>query len=122
MKKVAQVRKVTKATKVKRVIKAIRDFLEHSEIRDPEVIRVYEVNKVKEAKKVIWDTAVLLVIKAQLESRVVRASPVRLDYRVIKVIKGTKERPVPWVTRAIKERWGCRERLESQVMQVCQEK
>jgi hypothetical protein len=91
-------------------------------IRDPEEIKVFAENRVKEAKKAIWVIADLLEIKEQLESPEVKVSLVRLDYRVIRVIRGTKERLDPWVTRAIKERWECKERLESPVMQVCQEK
>jgi hypothetical protein len=122
VKKAALVRRVIKVIRVKRGIKETKDFLEHRVTRDPEVIRVFAENRVKEAKKVIWVIADLLEIKAQLESPEVKVSLVRLDYRATKVIRGTKERLVLWATRAIKERWECKERLESQVIQVAQEK
>ena len=113
------VKKVKKVAQVRRVIK---DCLEHRVTRDPEVIRVFAENRVKEAKKAIWVIADLPEIRAQLESPEVRVSPVRLDYRVIRGIRGTKERLDPWATRAIKERWECKERLESQVIQEAREK
>jgi len=116
------VKKVKKVAQVRRGIKVIKDCLEHRVTRDPEVIRVFAENRVKEAKKAIWVIADLPEIRAQLESPEVRVSPVRLDYRVIRGIRGTKERLDPWATRAIKERWECKERLESQVIQEAREK
>jgi len=38
------------------------------------------------------------------------------------VIRGTKEKLVPWVTKVIKVRWECKERLENQVIQEAREK
>ena len=122
MKKEVQVRKEIKVIKVKRGTREIKDSPEHRVTRDPEATKVFAENKVKEAKKAIWVIADHLEIKAQLESLEVRASLVRLDYQVTKGIRETKERLDLWATRAIKERWECKERLESQVMQVCREK
>ena len=91
-------------------------------IRDPEEIRVFEENRVKEAKKDIWVIEDHQEIRVQLESQEVRVSLVRLDYQVIRVIRGTKERLDPWAIKAIRVRWECKERLENQVIQVAQEK
>jgi len=77
VKKVAQVKKEIKAIKVKKETKGTKDFLEHWEIKDPEVTKVFEENRVKEAKKVIWVIADHLEIRAQLENPVVKVSLVR---------------------------------------------
>jgi hypothetical protein len=122
VKKAAPVKKVIKVIRVKKVTKETKDFLEHRVTRDPEVIRVFAENRVKEARKVIWVIEDLLEIRAQLESPEVKVSPVRLDYLVTKGIRGTKERLVLWATRAIKEIWECKERLESPVIQEAREK
>jgi hypothetical protein len=91
-------------------------------IRDPEEIRVFEENRVKEAKKDIWVIEDHREIRAQLESPEVRVSQVRLDYQVIRVIRGTKERLDQWAIKAIRVRWVCKENQENQVIQVAQEK
>jgi hypothetical protein len=122
VKKEVQVKKATKATKVKKVTKEIKDFLAHLVIKDLEEIKVFVENKVKGVKKDIWDTEVLREIRAQLESQEVRANLVKLEYQVIKAIKETKEKPDPWVTRAIKEKWECKEKLENQVILEALEK
>jgi hypothetical protein len=91
-------------------------------IRDPEEIRVFEENRVKEAKKDIWVIEDHQEIRVQLESPEVRVSQVRLDYQVIRVTKGTKERLDPWAIKEIRVRWVCRENQENQVIQVALEK
>ncbi len=87
VKKEVPVKKEIRVTKVKKVIKETKDFLEHWEIKDSEVTKVFEENRVKEAKKAIWVIADLLEIRVQLESPEVRVSLVRLDYQVIRVIR-----------------------------------
>ena len=64
VKKAALVKKVIKETKVKKGIKATKDFPELWVTRDPEAIKEYEENKVKEVKKAIWVTEDHLEIKA----------------------------------------------------------
>jgi hypothetical protein len=117
-----QAKRVIKAIRVKRGIKETKDFLEHRVTKDPEVIKVFAENRAKEAKKAIWVIVDLLEIRAQLESPEVKVSPVRLDYRAIRAIRGTKEKLDLWATRAIKERWECKERLESPVIQEARER
>jgi len=122
VRKEAPERKEIKATKVKKVIKETKDFPELWEIKDHEVIKVFAENRAKEARKVIWDTVDLLEIRVQLENPEIKANLVKLEYQVIRVIRGIKEKLDPWATRAIKERWECKERLESQVIQEAREK
>ena len=45
-----------------------------------------------------------------------------MDYLERKEIKGTKAKLDQWVTKVIKERWVCKERLENLVTLVCLEK
>jgi hypothetical protein len=122
VKKAALVKKVIKETKAKKATKVIKDFLERWETRDPEAIKVYEVNRAKEVKKVIWDIEDHLEIKVLLENLEVKENPVKLDCQVTKEIKAIKARLDQLVTREIKERWECKEKPENQVMQVCLEK